>query len=106
MSKRRHLKKPPNAPESVQNGGIVRLPWSAIGMSRASWYRHGKPTTKPKRYTCADIAKVTGWSIRTIQRDLAKSRQEQIAKIREYMAQGLSIEDAIARELAEHPPNE
>lgn len=21
-------------------------PWEALGMSRATWYRHGKPTTK------------------------------------------------------------
>ena len=24
-------------------------PWEAIGMSRATWYRRGKPTEKPKR---------------------------------------------------------
>jgi hypothetical protein len=28
-------------------------PWEAIGMSRASWYRHGKPSEKPKRLGAA-----------------------------------------------------
>jgi hypothetical protein len=34
-----NLKNPPD-------GAKVR-PWEAVGMSRASWYRHGKPTEKP-----------------------------------------------------------
>lgn len=34
------LKNPPD-------GGEVRRPWEAIGMSRATWYRKGKPTEKP-----------------------------------------------------------
>jgi len=33
------LKTPPD-------GGKVRRPWDALGMSRATWYRHGKPTEK------------------------------------------------------------
>jgi len=35
--------------ESLRNpprGGTVRQ-WEALGMSRASWYRHGKPAEKP-----------------------------------------------------------
>jgi hypothetical protein len=42
-------------------------PWEAIGMSRASWYRHGKPTEKPKRITVADEARRAGVSTRTHQ---------------------------------------
>jgi predicted nucleotidyltransferase len=76
-------------------------PWAAIGMSRASWYRAGKPTTKPKRYTHAEIAKITGWSIRTIQRDLAEQKRERIARIQLYMQQGLGLQDAIERVLRE-----
>jgi len=33
---------------SAPDGGKVRQ-WEALGMSRASWYRHGKPTEKPMR---------------------------------------------------------
>jgi hypothetical protein len=39
MSDSERLTNPPN-------GGKLRQ-WEAIGMSRASWYRHGKPTEKP-----------------------------------------------------------
>ena len=36
---------------SPPHGGIVRQnkPWEAIGISRATWYRRGKPTEKPPR---------------------------------------------------------
>jgi hypothetical protein len=37
-------------------------------MSRASWYRHGKPSEKPKRTTVADAARAAGVSVRTHQR--------------------------------------
>jgi hypothetical protein len=43
-------------------------PWIAAGMSRASWYRHGKPATKPHRRTQAESARIAGVSVRTIQR--------------------------------------
>jgi hypothetical protein len=43
-------------------------PWEAIGMSRATWYRHGKPTEKPRRITVADEARRAGLSVRTHQR--------------------------------------
>jgi hypothetical protein len=33
-----NLKKSPNGDE-------VRRPWEELGMSRATWYRHGKPAT-------------------------------------------------------------
>jgi hypothetical protein len=46
-----------------------KKPWEAIGMSRASWYRHGKPSEKPKRVTVADAARAAGASSkRTYQR--------------------------------------
>jgi hypothetical protein len=37
-------------------------------MSRASWYRHGKPTEKPRRMTAAEEARRAGVSLRTHQR--------------------------------------
>jgi hypothetical protein len=43
-------------------------PWEAIGMSRASWYRHGKPTEKPERTSVAAAARAAGVSVRTHQR--------------------------------------
>jgi hypothetical protein len=43
-------------------------PWIAIGMSRASWYRHGKPDTKPARMTQALKARMLDIGVRTIQR--------------------------------------
>lgn len=44
-------------------------PWTAIGMSRASWYRHGKPKTKPvKPPTQRQFVKEHGLKLRTIQR--------------------------------------
>jgi hypothetical protein len=39
MNKKR-LNPPPD-------GRKVRRPWETVGMSRASWYRYGKPTEKP-----------------------------------------------------------
>jgi hypothetical protein len=43
-------------------------PWQAIGMSRASWYRHGKPAKKPPRPSAAAAARAAGVSLRTHQR--------------------------------------
>ena len=46
-------------------------PWEAIGISRATWYRHGKPTEKPKKLlTAAERVKMLGPSVsaRTAQR--------------------------------------
>jgi uncharacterized protein YoaH (UPF0181 family) len=89
----------------VTNGGKLR-PWEAIGMSRASWYRHGKPTKKPEpRQTQKDIAEVLGVSVRTVQRDLAEKRKEErrarLARVDEYMAQGYSQDDACSLTAAE-----
>jgi hypothetical protein len=56
-------------PTRPSDGGKLRqTPWETIGMSRASWYRHGKPSTKPKRGTQRETAQFFGVSIRTIQR--------------------------------------
>jgi len=81
-------------------------PWLAIGMSRASWYRHGRPTTKPKpRVTNRQIAEELGVSLRTVERDLAdmreRDRQKTIARVQEYMAQGYSQDEAGALRAAE-----
>jgi hypothetical protein len=36
-------------------------PWEKIGISRATWYRHGKPTEKPRKpKTAPEIAKQIG----------------------------------------------
>ena len=48
-------------------------PWEAIGMSRASWYRHGKPTESPMRrgqgpYSQRKMAAGNHVSLRTQQR--------------------------------------
>src|SRR5215467_8389444 len=53
------------------NGAIMRQtpkPWEAIGMSRASWYRHGKPSEKPQRFTKAMWAHMHRVSLRTMSR--------------------------------------
>jgi hypothetical protein len=57
-------------PACLPDGGEVRQqPWEAISMSRAAWYRHGKPTAKPApRMTQAQIAKKFGTSLRSMQR--------------------------------------
>jgi hypothetical protein len=43
-------------------------PWLALGISRATWYRLGKPTTKPQRLTQAQLARDYKISIRRLQR--------------------------------------
>ena len=44
-------------------------PWEAIGISRATWYRHGKPTENPERTSVARAARMMGApSTRTYQR--------------------------------------
>jgi len=43
-------------------------PWEALGMSRATWFRLGKPTTKPNRITQEQGAKLQNVSARSIQR--------------------------------------
>jgi hypothetical protein len=37
-------------PDGDGRGARYRVkPWLALGMSRSAWYRHGRPTEKPKR---------------------------------------------------------
>jgi hypothetical protein len=43
-------------------------PWLALGVSRATWYRLGKPQTKPRRETQAQIARQFDVSLRGLQR--------------------------------------
>ena len=46
----------------------TEAPWLALGISRATWYRLGKPDRKPRRMTQAQIANQTGVSLRSFQR--------------------------------------
>jgi uncharacterized protein YoaH (UPF0181 family) len=96
--KRPGLTKPPS-------GGHLRQ-WKALGMSRATWYRRGKPTKKPEpKTTQKDAAEILGVSLRTVQRDLAEGREKQrkinVARVREYMAQGYSQDEACELTAAE-----
>jgi hypothetical protein len=71
----------------LPNGSIMRqdTPWAAIGMSRASWYRHGKPATKPaKPETRAEMARRIHVSQRTLYRVFKQVNEERVAKVREY----------------------
>jgi hypothetical protein len=44
-------------------------PWEKVGVSRATWYRHGKPKTKlPPRRTQAQTAALAKVSVRSLQR--------------------------------------
>jgi hypothetical protein len=43
-------------------------PWLALGVSRATWYRLGKPQTKPQRVTQAQNARQFSVSLRSVQR--------------------------------------
>ena len=48
-----------------------KTPWERIGVSRATWYRHGKPTTKPTkptRITQKQLAEQWDISLRSVQR--------------------------------------
>jgi hypothetical protein len=54
----------------------VTRPWKKAGMSRASWYRHGKPVTKPERMTQAKAARILdGVSVRSLQRAARVARE-------------------------------
>jgi uncharacterized protein YoaH (UPF0181 family) len=93
-------------PTKPPDGGEVRQPWLALGMSRATWYRLGKPSEKPEeRLTQKDIAEILNTSVRTIQRDRAKQREEdrkkRVARVHEYMAQGYSQDEACKLTAAE-----
>ena len=73
-------------PKTLPDGSIVRqvTPWAAAGMSRASWYRHGKPEVRPKRQTRAALARKYGVSERSLYRALRKHRDDRIARLRQY----------------------
>ena len=66
-------------------------PWDAIGVSRATWYRHGKPTQKPTRVTQEQMAKAFGVSVRTIQRDRALAIKRTLDKMRKAKAEGREL---------------
>jgi hypothetical protein len=51
-------------------------PWEAIGISRATWYRHGKPTEKPFRSSVVREARAAGVSVRTHQRIMRVMRAD------------------------------
>lgn len=72
--------------KTLPDGSFVRqvTPWAVIGMSRASWYRHGKPEIKPKRRTRAALARSVGVSVRTVYRVVRKFDNERIARLRQY----------------------
>ena len=83
------------SPTNPPDGGKARQPWLALGRSRATWYRRGKPSEKPQpRLRQKDIAEILGVSVRTVQRDRAAERAKFIAKMRAYMAKGHSFEEA------------
>jgi len=76
----------------LPHGTIMRqdAPWTAIGMSRASWYRHGKPAAKPtRRKTNAELAREIHVSVRTLYRASKELREEKRAKLIRYRAKWL-----------------
>ena len=99
MSDSKRLTSPPS-------GGKLRQ-WEAIGMSRAGWYRYGKPTENPrlKRVTQKQLAKTLNVSIRTIQRDAASVREDErkkrVAMVHRYMGQGYTQDEACGLVAAE-----
>jgi hypothetical protein len=56
--------------------------WEVLGMSRATWYRRGQPTTKPEKRGQRELAKELGISVRTLQRDRSAAVDEALAAIR------------------------
>jgi hypothetical protein len=52
-----------------------RQPWERLGMSRSSWYAHGKPRRPIERRTQKVIAHESGVSVRTVQRRTAEQRK-------------------------------
>ena len=73
--------------------GVALRPWEAIGMSRATWYRRGKPTTKQEpKQTQKDLAEAFGVSVRTIQRDRAIAGKKTIEEIRKAKAEGRELD--------------
>jgi hypothetical protein len=61
-------------PEPIDDDQALNLresetpkPWQALGMSRATWYRHGKPTERPWRLSIEQAAMVMNVSVRSIE---------------------------------------
>lgn len=44
-------------------------PWEALGMSRASWYGHGKPTEKPPKKSRKGLKAVKSTPVKEVQAD-------------------------------------
>ena len=85
-------------PKTLPDGSIVRqTPWDAAGMSRASWYRHGKPEVRPKRQTRAELARSIGISVRTVYRAARKVNDERRARYLQYQG------DEARRLIEKHP---
>ncbi len=65
-----NLTNPPSLKNSPIGDKVRQKPWEATGISRASWYRHGKPAVNPKlkRVTQSDIARLADVKPRTAQR--------------------------------------
>jgi hypothetical protein len=76
-------------------------------MSRASWYRHGKPEKKPERLTDRAIAEERGVSLRTFQRHEAAYwrdfRTRRDAVMREAGFNGPWDRDGIGAWFDRHP---
>jgi hypothetical protein len=69
-------------------------------MSRASWYRHGKPTTKPEpKVTRRHLAEALGISVRTVQRDRAAAKWKTVTEIRQAKAEGRGLDVAAVDQL-------
>jgi hypothetical protein len=81
----------------------MKQPWAKIGMSRATWYRHGKPATKPRKVTQAQIAATMKVSVRTMQRTkrVAREAPELLPAIRSGEVSVTEAERAI---LAQNAP--
>ncbi len=60
-------------------------------MSRASWYRHGRPSSKPQRRTQVEIARGQGCSVRTLQRLLRINREIGPPMIEAIKASDISV---------------
>lgn len=73
--------------KELPRGSIMRqnAPWVALGMSRASWYRQGKPATKPpKPETRAEFARRLNVSQRTLYRAIKADKDERAARWRKH----------------------
>ena len=87
-------------------------PWAALGISRATWYRHGKPAEWHKRSTQADEAKKGGLSLRTYERFARVFSPGKSRLVQSYVAHGgvklgladylVSHQDALRRFRAGH----